>query len=413
MSLNHADPAPTLTVHIQALNGQATIEVLPDSGADISAAGTDFLSHFNEHVPNLLPSDVKPRAVNGNLLSPIGSLKAVVSVGNRSVEDHFHIYRSVSGALLSWKTARTLGILPPKYPEPLPELPESSVISSIHSTHRSRSQTPDHIPPASKEELVKEFPTVFDGHIRTMPGEIFKIVLTEDAKPFCISTPRTIPYAYLGPTKDELELLESQGIISKQTESTDWCAPIVVARKKNSECIRLCLDLSHLNRFVKRERFQSTPPAVAVADIAGSKAKYFTVFDAFKGYHQCPLDIGSQLLTTFITPLGRYKFLRAPFGLSSISEHYDRRMYEAFQGLTDFRCIVDDVLIYDEDPARHVDRVRQFLQWCEERGISLNCDKFQFCQRDIEFAGFHLSHDGYRISDDITQAISSFPTPSS
>ena len=97
---------------------------------------------------------------------------------------------------------------------------------------------------------------------------------------------------------------------------------------------------------------------------------------------------------------------------SSISEHYDRRMYEAFQGLTHFRRIVDDVLVYDEDPLSHVDHVRQFLQRCEERSISLNRDKFQFCQESIEFAGFHLSSDGYHISNDVTQAISNFPTPS-
>ena len=335
---------------------------------------------------------------------------ATVSIGSRSVEDQFHIYGSISGALLSWKTAKALGILPPRYPEPLPEVLESSSVKAIHVPS---SRILVHTHQVTKEDLINEFPTVFDGQIRTMPGEVFKIVLTEGAKPFCISTPRTISYAYLGPTKDELELLESQGIIAKQTEPTDWCAPIVVTRKKDSDCIRLCVDLSHLNRFVKRERFQSTPPAVAVADIAGSKAKYFTVLDAAKGYHQCPLDKESQLLTTFITPLGRYKFLRAPFGLSSISEHYDRRMYEAFQGLSDFRRIVDDVLVFDEDPASQLDHVRQFLQRCEERGISLNRDKFRFCRTDIEFAGFHLSQDGYCVSDDITEAISSFPTPSS
>ena len=81
MSLNHADPAPTLTVHIKALNGQAMVEALPDSGADICAAGVVFLAHIKEHTLNLLPSEVKPRAVNGSILSPIGSLKAVISVG--------------------------------------------------------------------------------------------------------------------------------------------------------------------------------------------------------------------------------------------------------------------------------------------------------------------------------------------
>ena len=262
------------------------------------------------------------------------------------MEDHFHIYRAVSGALLSWRTAQKLGILPPEYPEPLPSKAALPVVSSVQIVHPPCSPN---VAPASKEDMLKEFPTVFDGQIRTMPGEEFKIITTGDAKPFCVSTPCTIPYAHMGPTKEELELLESQGIISKQTEPTDWCAPIVVARKKNSDCIRLCVDFSPLNRFVKRERFQSTPPAIAVADIAEHKAKYFTVLDALKGYHQCPLDKDSQLVTTFITPFGRYRFMRAPFGLSSISEHHDRRMYKAFQDLPDFRRIVDGVLIFDED----------------------------------------------------------------
>ena len=78
---------------------------------------------------------------------------------------------------------------------------------------------------------MKEFPTVFDGQIRAMPGEVFRVVLMEGAKLFRVNTPRTIPYAHMGPIINELELLESQGIISKQTEPTDWCAPIVVVRK--------------------------------------------------------------------------------------------------------------------------------------------------------------------------------------
>ena len=145
MSVDHLHQAPTLAVHIEALNGQATVEVLPDSGADISAAGTDFLPQFNEHIPNLLPSVVKSRAVNGNVLSPIGSLKAIISIGSRSVEDCFHIYESVSGALLSWKTARSLGILPSNYPEPLPEIPDSPIMPCVEPIHSSGPKTSGHI----------------------------------------------------------------------------------------------------------------------------------------------------------------------------------------------------------------------------------------------------------------------------
>ena len=123
----------------------------------------------------------------------------------------------------------------------------------------------------------------------------------------------------------ELTLLQQQQIIAPVTEPTDWCAPIVVTPKKNSDSIRMCVDLSHLNCFVKRERYQSSSPAEAVADMAASNAKFFTILDAKKGYHQCPLDLQSQSLTIFITPFGRFKYLRAPYGISSISEHDDRQ----------------------------------------------------------------------------------------
>ncbi len=193
----------------------------------------------------------------------------------------------------------------------------------------------------------------------------------------------------------------------------EWCAPIVVAPKKDSDRIRMCVDLSKLNKFVRRERYPSIPPAEAVADIQESKAKYFTVFDALKGYHQCPLDEASQKLTMFITPLERFMFLRAPYGICSISEHYNRRMDEAFEGMHDFHKIVDDVVAFDSDPRDHIHHVRRLLQCCQEKSISLNREKFKFCQTEIQFAGFKLTSEGYSVSSEITDAIAKFPSPSS
>ena len=114
-----------------------------------------------------------------------------------------------------------------------------------------------------------------------------------------------------------------------------------------------------------------------------------------KGYHQCPLDEESQTLTTFITPFGRFKYLRAPYGISSISEHYNRRMDEAFAGLTGYRRVVDDIIIYDNNATQHTDHVRQFLQRCAKCQITLNTDKWKFAQDKIDFAGFTISAEGY------------------
>ena len=157
-----------------------------------------------------------------------------------------------------------------------------------------------------------------------MPGEQFHISLTKEVKPFCVTAPRTIPFTYRDKLQQEIDLLVAQNIITSVMEPTEWCASIVVAPKKGTDRIRMCVDLSKLNKLVRRECYPSTTPQDAVADIQQSSAKYFTVFDALKGYHQCPLDEESQKLTTFITPFGRYMYLRAPYGISSISEHYNR-----------------------------------------------------------------------------------------
>jgi len=124
-----------------------------------------------------------------------------------------------------------------------------------------------------------------------------------------------------------------------------------------------------------------------------------------------PLGKDSQTLTTFITPFGRYKYLRAPYGISSISEHYKRRMTEAFNGLSGFRRIVDDFVIYDSNIADHLTHVEQFLQRCADNNIVLNMEKCQFFKSKVTFAGFRLSSRGYKINPSITGAITRYPTP--
>ena len=51
---------------------------------------------------------------------------------------------------------------------------------------------------------MEELPTVFDGKIRTTPGELS---LRDNAQPFCVTTPRTIPLAYRDKLMEEIDLL--------------------------------------------------------------------------------------------------------------------------------------------------------------------------------------------------------------
>ena len=63
------------------------------------------------------------------------------------------------------------------------------------------------------------------------------------------------------------------------------------------------------------------------------KASMFSKLDANSGFWQLSLDEESKLLTTFITPQGRFAFNRIPFGISSAPEIFTRTISVILQGL--------------------------------------------------------------------------------
>ena len=193
---------------------------------------------------------------------PLGKLPVTIRLGNHAYLEDIHIYPNVCGTLLSWKACKALQILPPSYSNPIPSL----------TVHKVSLSSP--LAPLTVQNVTSQYPTVFDGQIRSMQGEYFHISLTDDVKPFCVNTPRSIPFAYRDKLRAELDILQQQNIITPVTEATEWCAPIVVTPKKNTDRIRMCVDLSRLNRYVRRERYQSCTPAQAVADIAATNANF-------------------------------------------------------------------------------------------------------------------------------------------
>ena len=96
------EPGPTILVVITSSSGTRQVEVLLDSGADISAAGQETLKDLRQHIDNLLPSHISPRAVNGSCMTPLGKLPVTIQLEGRIYTDDFHIYPGVSGALISW-----------------------------------------------------------------------------------------------------------------------------------------------------------------------------------------------------------------------------------------------------------------------------------------------------------------------
>ena len=134
-------------------------------------------------------------------MHPVGRLPVCFKIGDKQHFDDLYIYPNVTGTLMSWKTCKELRILSDCYSNPTVA---STTVNSVANTIATRLDTCLHL---DKHLVVREFPTVLDGKINSMEGEKFHISLTDDAKPFSVNTPRSIPYAYHDKLKAELDLL--------------------------------------------------------------------------------------------------------------------------------------------------------------------------------------------------------------
>ena len=220
--------------------------------------------------------------------------------------------------------------------------------------------------------------------LKCMKGEPMKIDLRDDYRAYAIHTARAIPFAQREKVKACLDEMKMKNIIEPVTEPTEWCHPMVVVNKSNGG-VRICVDLTKLNEHIKRPVYPSKTPKEAVSNIK-SGSKYFTTCDAKHGYWQIPLAEESQKLTTFLTPWGRFKFLRAPMGLSSTGDEYCRRGEEIIENSGNIEKVMDDAILYDESLESHLKNVRGYLDKCRENNVTLNSDKFVFAKEAVKFA---------------------------
>ena len=264
------------------------------------------------------------------------------------------------------------------------------------------------VEPIQQSDVIKQFPQVFKG-LGKLEGS-YSIKLKEDAVPFALTTPRRVPIPLLPKVKEELLRMEKMGVITRIEEATDWCAGMVVVPKPSGK-VRICVDLTNLNESVCRERHILPSVEQTLAQIGG--AKHFSKLDANSGYWQIQLDTESSKLTTFITPFGRFRFNRLPFGITSAPEHFQRRMTEILGDIEGVVCLVDDVLVSGKTQEEHDQRLLEVLSRIKRSGLTLGPDKCEINKTSVKFLGQVVDENGVRPDPEKVQAIMQMKPPTS
>ena len=239
-------------------------------------------------------------------------------------------------------------------------------------------------------------------------GDPYTIQLKEDAQPHAIFTPRNVPLPLQGRVKEELDRMEAIGVISKVSQPTPWCAGMVVV-PKSSGALRICVDLKPLNESVLRETYPIPAVSYSLAHLTG--ACKFSKLDANSGFWQIPLAPETRLLTTFLTPFGRYCFNKLPFGIASAPEVFQRRMSKILDGLEGILCHMDDVLVFGRDQEEHDKRLTATLERLQAAGVTLNRTKCEVNKDQVKFLGHIVDKEGIRADPAKTAAVREMKQP--
>ena len=259
---------------------------------------------------------------------------------------------------------------------------------------------------AYKAKMVTEYPKLFRG-LGEIQGE-YQIKLRDNAQPFALHSPRKVPLPVLGKTKAEIFRVLTMNVISRVDEPTDWRAPMVVTPKAGGE-VRICVDLTKLNQSILREAHPLPSFDFTLGKLGGSKV--FFKINANSAFWQRKLFDDSCLLTTVITPWGRFCFSRLPYGISTGSEQLQKCISDILERIEGAECQVDHIIVHECDQVKHDERFHVVLKRLAEANVTLNLAKCEFSVTKVKVLSHVVSTEGISADPQNTEAIRNLPAP--
>ena len=112
------------------------------------------------------------------------------------------------------------------------------------------------------------------------------------------------------------------------------------------------------------------------------------------------------MLTTFITPWGKYRWLRLPFGLTVAGDVFQERLDRVLKSVPS-----TDVLCHGNAEILHAAAVTTLLETTRANNLTFNAKKFVFKSQDCPFFDGNLTPQGYMIDPQKIKAITEMKAP--
>ena len=236
-------------------------------------------------------------------------------------------------------------------------------------------------------EILRRHDKVFNKGLGTIKGFKADIKLQDDANSvFCKAQP--VPYALCQKVQEELDPLESQGVV-KKVEQSDWASPIVCVPKKGGS-ISICGDFKvPINRVLLDNPYPLPDAEDVFATLGGGTL--FSKIDLSNACQQKELTADSQHYLTVNTHKGLYAYQRLTYGIASAPAIFQSTMDQILQGMDKVCCHRDDILILILD---------EVLTRLEKHGILAKRSKCEFMVLSVEFLGYRVDREGQHPTDE-------------
>ena len=190
-----------------------------------------------------------------------------------------------------------------------------------------------------------------------------------------------------------------------------WASTVVLVWKKDGG-LRFCIDLKKLNKQTVKDAYLLPQIDKTLDSLQGSQR--FSSLDLKSGYWQVKMDEESKPLMAFtVGPLGFYYCERMPFGLTSAPATFQRLMETCLGDLNLHWSIIylDDIVIFSQDPASHLERLEAVFRKLEEAGLKLKPSKCELFQQQLAYLGHVISAQGIATDEGKIKTIKKWPTP--
>lgn len=241
-------------------------------------------------------------------------------------------------------------------------------------------------------------------------GPPMKMHVDPTAAPMAVHTPAPIPIHWHKEIETQPNIDVNLGVIGKAEPNapSNWCHRAIWTRKPD-ESPRRVVDFQTLNCHCLRDSHHTIRPFQQARAIPPGTFRLVT--DAWNGYHSVPVRRDDKDLLTFITEFGRYRYCIAPQGYLASRDGYTHRYDCIIADIPRKTKCVGDATFWDTSMEDHWWRMVDYRELTGREGIFLNPSKFQFAQREIDFAVFRITANDVKPLPKYLDLIRAFPQP--